>query len=189
MIGRLEQNILPSYHTKKPVPAILSNHRGEPFFLVSRFHPICRIHFSCEKCRSTTSLDDNGITGPDWGHSEVVFRCFPIRRFQHFTSLSEMFHILLFSSSCSLSLMSESGLLRTRRSGVLTPDNCAYYNTGTDFVNVILSKVPAELILDTGQHFSGNIPQQPYGPIGSRNSLTSVQPAFLAMAQPRKIWK
>ena len=122
MIGRLEQNILPSYHTKKPVPAILSNHRGEPFFLVSRFHPICRIHFSCEKCRSTTSLDDNGITGPDWGHSEVVFRCFPIRRFQHFTSLSEMFHILLFSSSCSLSLMSESGLLRTRRSGVLTPD-------------------------------------------------------------------
>lgn len=25
----------------------------------------------------TTSLDDNGITGPDWGHSEVVFKCFP----------------------------------------------------------------------------------------------------------------
>lgn len=21
-------------------------------------------------------IDDNGITGPDWGHSEVVFKCF-----------------------------------------------------------------------------------------------------------------
>ena len=27
-------------------------------------------------------IDDNGITGPDWGHSEVVFNCFPIRCFQ-----------------------------------------------------------------------------------------------------------
>ena len=27
--------------------------------------------------------DDNGITGPDWGHSEVVFNCFPKRCFQH----------------------------------------------------------------------------------------------------------
>jgi hypothetical protein len=26
--------------------------------------------------------DGNGITGPDWGHSEVVFGCFRIRCFQ-----------------------------------------------------------------------------------------------------------
>lgn len=46
------------------------------------------------------NLDDNGITGPDWGHSEVVFGCFPIRCFQHFTSLSVTFHSLLVSSTC-----------------------------------------------------------------------------------------
>ena len=42
----------------------------------------------------------DGITGPDWGHSEVVFNCFPIRCFQHFTSLSVTFHSLLVSSTC-----------------------------------------------------------------------------------------
>ena len=26
---------------------------------------------------------DNGITGPDWGHSELVFKCFVQRCFQH----------------------------------------------------------------------------------------------------------
>ena len=32
--------------------------------------------------------DDNGVTGPDWGHSEVVFKCFPRRCFQPDTSCS-----------------------------------------------------------------------------------------------------
>ena len=50
------------------------------------------------------NYDDNGITGPDWGHSEVVFGCFPIRCFQHFTSLSVTFHSLLVSSTCFLFL-------------------------------------------------------------------------------------
>ena len=50
--------------------------------------------------------DDNGITGPDWGHSEVVFNCFRKRCFQHtiafalVASLSVTFHNLLVSSTC-----------------------------------------------------------------------------------------
>ena len=48
-------------------------------------------------------FDDNGITGPDWGHSEVVFKCFRDRRLPAYVSLSGTFHILLFSSTCCLS--------------------------------------------------------------------------------------
>ena len=48
-------------------------------------------------------FDDNGITGPDWGHSEVVFKCFRDRRLPAYISLSGTFHILLFSSTCCLS--------------------------------------------------------------------------------------
>ena len=28
-------------------------------------------------CSKPLHYDDNGITGPDWGRSEVVFSCFP----------------------------------------------------------------------------------------------------------------
>ncbi len=35
--------------------------------------------------------DDNGVTGPDWGHSEVVFKCFPRRRFQPVTHIPSTF--------------------------------------------------------------------------------------------------
>lgn len=33
-------------------------------------------------CYKPLIHDDNGITGPDWGHSEAVFRWFLIRYFQ-----------------------------------------------------------------------------------------------------------
>ena len=33
--------------------------------------------------RKITHFDGNGITGPDWGHSEVVFGCFLSGCFQH----------------------------------------------------------------------------------------------------------
>ena len=66
----------------------------------SRFHPACSAARSCQDTKPL-NYDDNGITGPDWGHSEVVFGCFPIRCFQHFTSLSVTFHSLLVSSACS----------------------------------------------------------------------------------------
>ena len=44
------------------------------------------------------SFDGNGITGPDWGRSEVVFGCFPPKRFQPAALLSGTFHIVLVSS-------------------------------------------------------------------------------------------
>ena len=65
----------------------------------SRFHPACSAAQSCQDAKPL-NYDDNGITGPDWGHSEVVFDCFLIRCFQHFTSLSVTFHSLLVSSTC-----------------------------------------------------------------------------------------
>ena len=70
----------------------------------SRFHPACSATLCHARISKPLNYDDNGITGPDWGHSEVVFGCFPIRCFQHFTSLSVTFHSLLVSSTCFLFL-------------------------------------------------------------------------------------
>ena len=66
----------------------------------SRFHPACSATLCHARISKPLNYDDNGITGPDWGHSEVVFDCFLIRCFQHFTSLSVTFHSLLVSSTC-----------------------------------------------------------------------------------------
>lgn len=33
--------------------------------------------------KKNLSFNDNGVTGPDWGHSELVFGCFLQRCFQH----------------------------------------------------------------------------------------------------------
>ena len=51
----------------------------------SRFHPAC--HGILFRINQSHLFDDNGITGPDWGHSEVVFGCFPIRHFHLAASL------------------------------------------------------------------------------------------------------
>ena len=45
------------------------------------------------------SFDDNGITGPDRGRSEVVFKCFLNRLLPAYAALSGNFRILLVSSS------------------------------------------------------------------------------------------
>lgn len=93
--------------------------------LYSRFHPDC--------FGKTTHYDYNGITGPDWGHSEVVFKCF--RQGTHTRRpLSVTFHILLFSSTCCL------------RSSNLD------YNTDTTFVNSKLFH--SELIQHKLRHFT-----------------------------------
>ena len=44
-----------------------------PFLLIA--YAKSRFVEAVEKT-DTASYDDNGITGPDWGHSEVVFKCF-----------------------------------------------------------------------------------------------------------------
>lgn len=71
---------------------------------VSRFHPNCSM---LNIKTQNHSYDDNGITGPDWGHSELVFKCFLSRYSQlrlfiiniiSRVSLSGIFHILLVSS-------------------------------------------------------------------------------------------
>ena len=64
---------------------------------------------SLNKIQKNLNYDDNGITGPDWGHSELVFNCFRKRCSQHTNistfaaSLSDTFHSLLVSSTCCLS--------------------------------------------------------------------------------------
>ena len=61
---------------------------------------------SLNKIQKNLNYDDNGITGPDWGHSELVFNCFRKRCSQHTNvstfaaSLSDTFHSLLVSSTC-----------------------------------------------------------------------------------------
>ena len=88
----------------KKIHTLQSVMHGRLFFHSStRFHPACSAARSCQDTKPL-NYDDNGITGPDWGHSEVVFDCFPIRCFQHFTSLSVTFHSLLVSSTCFLFL-------------------------------------------------------------------------------------
>lgn len=44
-------------------------------------------------------FDDNGITGPDWGHSKVVLGCFRIKHSQHSCFSLHLYHILLVLSS------------------------------------------------------------------------------------------
>lgn len=80
--------------------------RGSTLFVRSTSE-VCTYYFRCTSflwCL-TTSLDDNGVTGPDWGHSELVFKWFHIRTFQqppslwmlpHFTLLICVFAFYLF---------------------------------------------------------------------------------------------
>ena len=84
------------HYTKSPSQQICCKGR----VLFSRFHPACSATLCHARISKPLNYDDNGITGPDWGHSEVVFDCFLIRCFQHFTSLSVTFHSLLVSSTC-----------------------------------------------------------------------------------------
>ena len=49
--------------------------------------------------QSATQKDDNGITGPDWGRSELVFGCFFAEVLPPNAPLSVAFHSLLVSST------------------------------------------------------------------------------------------
>ena len=57
-----------AYAQKKSLPAT-ADRKGR---YLSRFHPLC---FILRPLPATKPLhsDDNGVTGPDWGRSELVF--------------------------------------------------------------------------------------------------------------------
>lgn len=61
---------------KKSLPVLIQ--KGT---IISRFHPNCS-QLQLKLQIKATLTDDNGITGPDQGHSEVVFKCFQLRCFQ-----------------------------------------------------------------------------------------------------------
>ncbi len=87
---------------------IINAAEGDDYSFSSRFHPACPELHQILPDRHAADVqnhfiqDDNGITGPDWGRSELVFGCFLTKSFHHIGSLSGTFRSVLVSSSLCL---------------------------------------------------------------------------------------
>ena len=85
-------------HRKSP-SHVIQDHKGRACTR-SRFHPNCFRPGASASDRNHL-FDDNGVTGPDWGRSEVVFSPLPLGMLPATASFSGSFHGLLFSSTFS----------------------------------------------------------------------------------------
>lgn len=62
-----------------------SYYRGSTRIRLHVLHLLRFVFIASKEVSQKPLTDDNGITGPDWGHSELVFNCFRKRCFQHTT--------------------------------------------------------------------------------------------------------